>query len=473
MKKNRWMAGVLAGAMVLTLAGCGSKEDTTQEEEKTGTPVETQTVERNDIASENRVSGQVMASDEASIFSPLAVKVEKVYVKSGDHVKKGDVLFQLDADDIQRKYQPLLDNYNRTKSLGDAQLSQARQSVSDTQALTNSQVALAQKTLEDTTKLMNEQIKLAQDNYDHAAALLEIGAESQGNVDQAKSNLEQTKLNAQNNINQAQTALDQAKINAKSSVSQAELAVKSTQTSTESSLSQLQTNMDDILDSLDDTSVKATISGTVASVAVSEGSNASQQTAAVVITDVTTPEIVVAVSETLLPKLSIGDKATATISASSADPFETTITEISPTANQNTKLYDVHLAVPEDVDVTIGMFAEVVFQTDGQENTVVVPTESILTDDDGQYVFTVSQKKTAKKVPVTTGLVGNGVTEILTGLSGGEALVTSGQSYLSDKAEVRIVKSNDKSSKSTSSKKTSESKKSKTSGQSKTEGAGE
>ena len=78
MKKNRWMAGVLAGAMVLTLAGCGSKEDTTQEEEKTGTPVETQTVERNDIASENRVSGQVMASDEASIFSPLAVKVEKV-----------------------------------------------------------------------------------------------------------------------------------------------------------------------------------------------------------------------------------------------------------------------------------------------------------------------------------------------------------------------------------------------------------
>ncbi len=449
MEKKKWIAGLLAGAMVLTLAGCGSQEDT-DEEEKTGTPVETQTVERNDIAAENRVSGQIMASDEASIYAPLAVKVEKVYVKSGDQVQKGDVLFQLDAADIERQYQPLLETYNRTKSLGSAQVSQAQQSVGDTKELTNLQISLAQKTLEDTTKLMNEQIQLAQDNYDRVVALLEIGAESQVTVDQAKSNLEQTKLNAQNTINQAKTSLEQAKINAKSSINQAELAVKNAQTSVDNSLTEMQTNIDDILDSLEDTSVKATISGTVASVSVSEGSNASQQVAAVVITDCTTPEIVVSVSESLLPKLSIGDTATATISASSADSFETTITEISPTANQNTKLYDVHLAVPEDVEATIGMFAEVVFKTDGQEDTVVIPTESILTDDNGQYVFTVTGKKTAKKVAVTTGLVGNGVTEILTGLSGGETLVISGQSYLSDKAEVRIVssetKNNDKAS---------------------------
>lgn len=40
---------------------------------------------------------------------------------------------------------------------------------------------------------------------------------------------------------------------------------------------------------------------------------------------------------------------------------------------------------------------------------------------------------------VTTGLTGSGVTEILSGLSAGEQLVTVGQAYLSDGAPVRIV----------------------------------
>ena len=40
---------------------------------------------------------------------------------------------------------------------------------------------------------------------------------------------------------------------------------------------------------------------------------------------------------------------------------------------------------------------------------------------------------------VTTGLTGNGVTEILTGLAAGQQLVTVGQAYLNDGDPVRIV----------------------------------
>lgn len=439
MKKTRFLAGVLAGMLILCLTGCGSDEESTSDE-ASGTPVETQTVSRGDITTENRVSGQVMASDEASIFSPLAVKVEKVYVKTGDKVKKGDVLFQLDARDIEDKYQPLLDNYNRTKKLTDAQVTQAQKSVSDAQELSDIQIALAEKTLENTKELMAKQVKLAQDNYDHAADLLEIGAESQSNVDQAKSNLDQTKINAQNSINQAQSALDQAKINAKNSIEQAKLAVLSTQTSGDSSMSQMETNMKDVLDSLNDTAVKATISGTVASVSVSEGSNASQAVAAVVIADCATPEIMVSVSESLLPKLSVGDKASATISAISDQSFDAVITKIAPTADATTKLYDVYLNVPDDIGAAIGMFTDVVFHTDAQQDTIVIPTESILTDDAGQYIYIAEKGKKAKKITITTGLVGNGVTQVLKGLSGGEELITSGQSYLSDGTEIRVVK---------------------------------
>ena len=49
------------------------------------------------------------------------------------------------------------------------------------------------------------------------------------------------------------------------------------------------------------------------------------------------------------------------------------------------------------------------------------------------------ENDTAKYVEVTTGLTGNGITEVLTGLEGGEQLVTVGQAYLIDGDVVRIV----------------------------------
>ena len=48
---------------------------------------------------------------------------------------------------------------------------------------------------------------------------------------------------------------------------------------------------------------------------------------------------------------------------------------------------------------------------------------------------------TAKRVTVETGLVGKTQTEITSGLSEGDRVVTKGQSYLSDGSAVRVVTS--------------------------------
>ena len=55
-----------------------------------------------------------------------------------------------------------------------------------------------------------------------------------------------------------------------------------------------------------------------------------------------------------------------------------------------------------------------------------------------QYVF-IEENGTAKYVEITTGLTGNGVTEVLSGLAAGQSLVTVGQEYLTDGAAVRVV----------------------------------
>ena len=84
------------------------------------------------------------------------------------------------------------------------------------------------------------------------------------------------------------------------------------------------------------------------------------------------------------------------------------------------------------------MFADVTCHTDVSENAIVVPTEAILTSNDIQYVYVV-ENDTAKYVEVTTGLTGSGVTEVLSGLTEGQQLVTVGQAYLADGDPVRVV----------------------------------
>ena len=49
------------------------------------------------------------------------------------------------------------------------------------------------------------------------------------------------------------------------------------------------------------------------------------------------------------------------------------------------------------------------------------------------------EEGTAKYVAVTTGLIGSGVTEVTSGLTEGQQLVTVGQAYLADGDPVRVV----------------------------------
>ena len=49
----------------------------------------------------------------------------------------------------------------------------------------------------------------------------------------------------------------------------------------------------------------------------------------------------------------------------------------------------------------------------------------------------------ARYVEIVTGLTGNGVTEVISGLTEGQRLVTVGQSYLHEGDAVRIVAGED------------------------------
>ena len=369
MNFKRTLAGALALGLLL-LGGCGNAADKSAADDDatpSGTAVETQTVARGEIFNESQLSGRVIASREVSVMSPLPSKVLSVKVKVGDTVGKDQVLFTLDQKDIQKNYQPLLDNYNRTKTL------------------------------------TAETIRQAQKNVDDTQALLEIGAASQSQLDQAK------------------------------------LALLQQQTSAASQLSQLDENIKDINDTLKDTSVKAPIAGVVTTVNIVENNNASQSTPAVAIAENQKPQVSVSVAETLIPSLKVGDPVDITIPAVSATPFTAKIRSISPTTSSQTQLYEVKMDIPADAGYKVGMFTNVTFRMNRHTDVVVIPSEAIQTDGQTSWVFLVNDQGKASKVTVSTGLTNGESTEIIEGLAGGEQLVIKGQSYLSENAEIRVV----------------------------------
>ena len=148
--KQKTISLLLALALALSLAGCKKEETVTA---PAGVAVQVQTVEAQDIASENTVSGQVTAGSETSVYVTATAKCTAVYVEAGDAVKAGDVICSLDMESSLAQY--------RAAEIG---YTSAASSYSDQKNILDRQVALYEK------------------NWNDTKALFEIGAASQSDI---------------------------------------------------------------------------------------------------------------------------------------------------------------------------------------------------------------------------------------------------------------------------------------------------
>ena len=326
-------------------------------------------------------------------------------------------------------------SFQDQNSLLTQQITQARAQLEQTQA----QLDLANAQLDQA----NSQLELAEKNLSDTEALLAIGAASQMEVDTAAMNADSARMgvqNAQIAVDSVKSGMDSAQISInnlvasqKSAKDQYDLQVQNSQ----NTLNQLETS----LRGMDRAgNVTAPISGTVIALNAFKNGFTAPGTPMVTIESTEDREISVSVSEALMPKIQVGDRAGVKIDSAGAD-FQGTISSIDSSTNPATHLYGVKVAIPagQGGKLLAGMFAEVTFFTDAQSNVVVVPTQAIQTGVDGSYVYTLDADNVAHKVTVETGLVGDGVTEVTSGLTGGEALVTVGQFYLSEGMTAKVV----------------------------------
>ena len=386
MNWKRFLSLTVAGAMALAMTGCQSKEEDSsqQDDAAVGVAVQVQQVELSSIATDNNVSGKVAADSQTSIMVAAAAKCTAVYVEAGDEVKAGDKICTLDLASTIAAYNAAKITYDSTVN-----------SYADQKAVLDKQIALYEKNLKDTK------------------ALFDIGAASQAEIDQAELTLMGAK-------NQRETAL-----------SQLEAGMQSYKSNVQ--------QLDQVLQDVDSKgNVIAPVSGTLVSLSATENGYVSASMPVAVINGAEQMKITVSVSEALVPKLAIGDQADVAVSAAGVQ-FSGTVRSVEKAANMQTQLYTVTISVPAEVSGLLsGMFAEVTFHTDRADGVITVPSQAVLTRGDTRYVFVV-EDGTAKYVEVTLGMMGSGVTEVTSGLTAGQQLVTVGQSYLSDGDPVRIV----------------------------------
>ena len=392
MSQKRITALVLAAA-ALVLTSCqksggtsGSAEDPAQ---TTGVAVQVQEVTASTISSENKVSGRVEADSEYAVMIGSSVKCTGVYVRAGDTVRAGQTLCTLDLSSTLSSY-----------SAANITYQSAVQSYQDQKAVFDAQLALLEK------------------NVNDLKALFEIGAASQIEIDQAELQLLSSQAQRDSTLAQLEAGMQSYKSN----------------------LEQLDT----VLEHVDSRgNVIAPTSGILVSLNVEENSFTSPSMPVAVINGAEQMKVAVSVSEALVPKLAIGDEVDVAVTAAN-QTFTGTIRSLERAANLQTKLYTVTISIPAGTEGLLsGMFADVTFRTDTSDNTIVVPTEAVLTSGNTQYVYVVENGTTARYVEVSTGLTGSGVTEIASGLTPGQQLVIVGQAYLSDGETVRIVSGED------------------------------
>ena len=417
-------------AIVYLCTACGSKpaEDPNENANVTAVAVNVSEIEPLTIEQYVSVSSKVSSDSQVSIVPKVSGTVKNVYVSLGDEVKEGDILFEIDDTDAK------------------LQVEQAQASLNSAQAGLESAQANYEASVGGSMEVQIQQLQSSVDTYqiqyndlleelEKYEQLYEIGDISKQELDDLQSSVDKAKLQ----LDSAKTELElqQNKISEETKKSS-----QATVNQSQASVEQAQVSLESAQKGLEDTKVRAEIDGTIGSINITKGSTVSSQSEAMTITSLDNIKVSFSVSEDVINRISTGSKVYVTISAVSAEPFETVISNISPTADSQTKLYTVEAYIDNsNYEIKPGMFASIKLVLDKKDNTISVPLNTVIESNGEKYVYVVDENNIAHKTIVETGLKNDEYIEITSGVNMGDKVVTTGQDFLSDGSTVSITES--------------------------------
>ncbi len=153
--------------------------------------------------------------------------------------------------------------------------------------------------------------------------------------------------------------------------------------------------------------------------------------------DLDTVRVLIEVVEKDIPLITIGQKAELRAEAYPDQVFEGTVTRIVHALNRATRTMTVEIDLPnKDRRLKGGMFARVEVLVGTHRDAVQIPIDAVSRLEEAQYVFVVRDGK-AQRVNVEIGARKENRVEIVTGLSGDEAVIVSGKDLVHDGTPVQ------------------------------------
>ena len=398
---------ILSASLIITMSACGTKDkvkDASKSDENVSTNVTAYTVEKREISESVTYTGELKAKETASVTCMASAKIINILADVGDYVSAGTQLLTLDTQMLRLQYEQAQAAYNQALAAYNSTAGGAAQ-----QQVLGVEQSLSAAKINYNTAL---------ENYNREKALFDIGATSELSLTNAKTALDNAKLNletAQKNYDlTVNVVTPETSATAKAAVDSAKAAVELARTN------------------LNNANVTAPISGYIASKNVNIGQMASPGIELFSIKNTSSFNAEISVTESVIPSVKIGTPAIVKVKSAGIDDINASVSLVNPTKNMQTGLYTVQVTV-ENVSDSLkeGMFADINLKTEVKESVCVVPSEALIQEGDGFYVYVI-KGDTAEKRTIETGISDGTFTEIKSGLSENEKIAVSGKDYISE-----------------------------------------
>lgn len=346
------------------------------------------TVKKESITQYIQATGTVRSALSYSLNSPESGKVIKINNKSGDRVEVGDIILELESDNLVLEKQQIVDQV--TQKHHELKLLKDEFSVS--------YIDYQDKLLDLDYSLEKLNKTLDKDRY-----LLE-----QGVISKQSYKILEEEINYWNG--KRSLLLDK--------LDSFKLLQNSRESLFLSSINQLESKINQLDRRIDGLKIRSEYDGILKLKALDVGYNLSWNENIGSVESLNRYKISAFIDEFYLEKLFIGSKAKYN------DSVLVTITSISPLVENGKILVEFNFDSKQPKQLKNGQTVNLKILSSTEEEKVVIEEGSYYTDSDGSWVFRVVDSD-VEKVPITIGIKNREYIEILSGLDVGDRVITS------------------------------------------------
>lgn len=376
-------------------------------------PIQVAKAQRGEINSLLTVSGLVEPKETVRVFSKTVGQVKEILVQEGDQVKKDAILMRLDDEQIR------------------LQVAQARANLDSAQASLERIKAGARPQEVSQVEAAVRQAKInmdsAEENYLKMQKLFSEGAISEQQHDQAKNQLEIARA-------QYQSASESYKLITEGASAQDIRAVEAQVRQAQSALELAQSQLNNSI-------IKAPISGSVTSISVKTGELASSAIPLLSILDISELSVKAGISEKDIGAVQIGQEAEIFIDAFPQEKFSGEVVSKGVLVDPVSKTMEIKIRIKEPpVVIPPGVFARANIITEHNTDALLIPSTALTRKADGLFVFVLeNDEQTVKRRAIITGITQGNQVEVVDGLNDNEIVVILGNISLEEGDLVRVT----------------------------------